>query len=136
MWMISLTTESKILSVRAFWKEWKNVFVKVGKRYLCAIDKKWEELETPWKLALYIQNCEWTSTIVRYFLVWIHLWNSVKMATSTQLNRRPQQRYNRSSTASVTQLISESCNSLLQRFRRPPSEKFSIDKTFSLVSNR
>uniref|UniRef100_A0A1B0CGX8 dual-specificity kinase n=1 Tax=Lutzomyia longipalpis TaxID=7200 RepID=A0A1B0CGX8_LUTLO len=32
-------------------------------------------------------------------------------------------RYTRSSTSSVTQLLSDSCNSLLQRFRRNPSER-------------
>lgn len=37
---------------------------------------------------------------------------------------RQQRRYMRSATAaSVTQLLSESCNSLLQRFRRNPSER-------------
>lgn len=35
-------------------------------------------------------------------------------------------RYTRSSTSSVTQLLSDSCNSILQRFRRNPSEK--LDK--------
>uniref|UniRef100_A0A182N135 Protein kinase domain-containing protein n=1 Tax=Anopheles dirus TaxID=7168 RepID=A0A182N135_9DIPT len=33
-------------------------------------------------------------------------------------------RYIRSNTASVTQLLSDSCSSILQRFRRNPSEKF------------
>ncbi|CRL05949.1 CLUMA_CG018897, isoform A [Clunio marinus] len=56
--------------------------------------------------------------------------------TSTQSNRRPQQRYTRSSTTSVTQLLSDSCNSLLQRFRRPPSEKSTNDKALSLAPNR
>lgn len=32
-------------------------------------------------------------------------------------------RYGRSATISVTQLLSDSCNSLLQKFRRNPSEK-------------
>ncbi|XP_070853146.1 uncharacterized protein Doa isoform X4 [Drosophila suzukii] len=41
-----------------------------------------------------------------------------------QQQPRPQRRYMRSATAaSVTQLLSESCNSLLQRFRRNPSER-------------
>nr|NP_001247354.1 darkener of apricot, isoform Z [Drosophila melanogaster]AFH06671.1 darkener of apricot, isoform Z [Drosophila melanogaster] len=41
-----------------------------------------------------------------------------------QQQQRPQRRYMRSATAaSVTQLLSESCNSLLQRFRRNPSER-------------
>lgn len=44
--------------------------------------------------------------------------------TGTSTAPRRQHRYTRSSTtASVTQLLSESCNSLLQRFRRNPSEK-------------
>lgn len=86
-------------------------------------------------------NCEWKHDregVCRdktHSLIF-HLWFSVKMATSTQSNRRPQQRYTRSSTTSVTQLLSDSCNSLLQRFRRPPSEKLTGDKTFSLATNR
>ncbi|XP_022210750.2 serine/threonine-protein kinase prpf4B isoform X5 [Drosophila obscura] len=49
-------------------------------------------------------------------------------ATTTQQQQpqppRQQRRYMRSATAaSVTQLLSESCNSLLQRFRRNPSER-------------
>lgn len=32
-------------------------------------------------------------------------------------------RYGRSATTSVTQLLSTSCNTLLQKFRRNPSEK-------------
>ncbi|SPP87741.1 blast:Serine/threonine-protein kinase Doa [Drosophila guanche] len=47
--------------------------------------------------------------------------------TKTQQQPQPprqQRRYMRSATAaSVTQLLSESCNSLLQRFRRNPSER-------------
>lgn len=49
-------------------------------------------------------------------------------------NRRNQRRYVRSSTtASVTQLLSDSCNSILQRFRRVPSEKLTGDKPLSLL---
>ncbi|XP_034664193.1 serine/threonine-protein kinase prpf4B isoform X9 [Drosophila subobscura] len=50
-------------------------------------------------------------------------------ATTTTTQQQPQpprqqRRYMRSATAaSVTQLLSESCNSLLQRFRRNPSER-------------
>jgi len=56
------------------------------------------------------------------------------MASSTQ---RRQQRYVRSSTtASVTQLLSDSYNNILQRFRRPPSEKYSTADKLSLTSNR
>lgn len=55
-----------------------------------------------------------------------------KMA-STQ--RRQQQRYTRSSTTSVTQLLSDSYNNILQRFRRPPSEKYNTaDKFLSFTS--
>ncbi|XP_050324823.1 uncharacterized protein LOC126756014 isoform X7 [Bactrocera neohumeralis] len=44
--------------------------------------------------------------------------------TSQQQPARQQRRYIRSATAaSVTQLLSESCSSLLQRFRRHPSER-------------
>ncbi|XP_060646495.1 serine-rich adhesin for platelets isoform X2 [Drosophila nasuta] len=44
--------------------------------------------------------------------------------TTPAAQPRPQRRYMRSATAaSVTQLLSESCNSLLQRFRRNPSER-------------
>ncbi|KAG5672772.1 hypothetical protein PVAND_002867 [Polypedilum vanderplanki] len=50
---------------------------------------------------------------------------------------RRQQRYVRSSTtASVTQLLSDSYNNILQRFRRPPSEKYSSADKLSLTSNR
>ncbi|XP_055539643.1 serine/threonine-protein kinase PRP4 homolog isoform X4 [Wyeomyia smithii] len=48
------------------------------------------------------------------------------MATSTSdlTTATPsRRRYVRSNTASVTQLLSDSCNSILQRFRRNPSEK-------------
>lgn len=48
--------------------------------------------------------------------------NSPPTSTSTATPTR-RYRYSRSSTASVTQLLSDSCNSLLQRFRRNPSEK-------------
>jgi CDC-like kinase len=46
-------------------------------------------------------------------------------ATVTQPSQSARRnRYTRSSTtASVTQLLSDSCNSILQRFRRVPSEK-------------
>lgn len=61
-------------------------------------------------------------------------WKKWKMASSTQ---RRQQRYVRSSTtASVTQLLSDSYNNILQRFRRPPSEKYSTADKLSLTSNR
>ncbi|XP_017846499.1 dual specificity protein kinase CLK3 isoform X6 [Drosophila busckii] len=47
-----------------------------------------------------------------------------KTADMEAAQPRPQRRYMRSATAaSVTQLLSESCNSLLQRFRRNPSER-------------
>lgn len=47
------------------------------------------------------------------------------MATSTSdLSAVPtRRRYVRSNTSSVTQILSDSCNSILQRFRRNPSEK-------------
>lgn len=47
------------------------------------------------------------------------------MATSTSdLTTVPtRRRYVRSNTSSVTQILSDSCNSILQRFRRNPSEK-------------
>lgn len=48
--------------------------------------------------------------------------NSPPTSTSTNTPSR-RYRYSRSSTASVTQLLSDSCNSLLQRFRRNPSER-------------
>lgn len=45
-------------------------------------------------------------------------------SSGTQTSATPRRnRYIRSSTSSVTQLLSDSCNSLLQRFRRNPSEK-------------
>lgn len=47
--------------------------------------------------------------------------NISSSGTATAPPRR--HRYTRSSTSSVTQLLSDSCNSLLQRFRRIPSEK-------------
>ncbi|GAB0095135.1 uncharacterized protein DMENIID0001_104870 [Sergentomyia squamirostris] len=44
--------------------------------------------------------------------------------TDTNKTTAPRRhRYTRSSTSSVTQLLSDSCNSLLQRFRRNPSER-------------
>lgn len=51
--------------------------------------------------------------------------DSAAEPASTQVAQpRQQRRYMRSATAaSVTQLLSESCNSLLQRFRRNPSER-------------
>lgn len=49
---------------------------------------------------------------------------SVKMATSSTEPSVRRNRYSRSSTTSVTQLLSESCSSLLHRLtRRGPSEK-------------
>lgn len=42
--------------------------------------------------------------------------------TADTVNPSRRYRYSRSSTASVTQLLSDRCNSLLQRFRRNPSE--------------
>lgn len=42
-------------------------------------------------------------------------------------------RYGRSATISVTQLLSDSCNSLLQKFRRNPSER--PEKKMGLTSN-
>ncbi|XP_055323170.1 probable serine/threonine-protein kinase dyrk2 isoform X2 [Sitodiplosis mosellana] len=48
--------------------------------------------------------------------------NSPPTSSSTITPSR-RYRYSRSSTASVTQLLSDSCNSLLQRFRRHPSER-------------
>uniref|UniRef100_A0A182J5A6 Protein kinase domain-containing protein n=1 Tax=Anopheles atroparvus TaxID=41427 RepID=A0A182J5A6_ANOAO len=45
--------------------------------------------------------------------------SSVTGASSSSARRR----YIRSNTASVTQLLSDSCSSILQRFRRNPSEK-------------
>lgn len=45
-------------------------------------------------------------------------------ATQSTTPSTRRHRYTRSSTtASVTQLLSDSCNSILQRFRRIPSEK-------------
>lgn len=49
--------------------------------------------------------------------------NSSWSTTPTTSRPSRRYRYSRSSTASVTQLLSDSCNSLLQRFRRNPSEK-------------
>lgn len=52
--------------------------------------------------------------------------NSTSSATSSTGNGSTsgngQRRYARSSTISVAQLLSDSCNSILQRFRRNPSE--------------
>lgn len=48
---------------------------------------------------------------------------SVTSTTATTSTPSRRYRYSRSSTASVTQLLSDSCNSLLQRFRRNPSER-------------
>ncbi|XP_031639688.1 probable serine/threonine-protein kinase clkA isoform X3 [Contarinia nasturtii] len=48
--------------------------------------------------------------------------NSPPTSSSTITPSR-RYRYSRSSTASVTQLLSDGCNSLLQRFRRNPSER-------------
>uniref|UniRef100_A0A1B0GMC1 Uncharacterized protein n=1 Tax=Phlebotomus papatasi TaxID=29031 RepID=A0A1B0GMC1_PHLPP len=51
---------------------------------------------------------------------------STETTTSTESNKTTaprRHRYTRSSTSSVTQLLSDSCNSLLQRFRRNPSER-------------
>ncbi|XP_059611273.1 dual specificity protein kinase CLK4-like isoform X3 [Phlebotomus argentipes] len=51
---------------------------------------------------------------------------STETTTSTDTNKATaprRHRYTRSSTSSVTQLLSDSCNSLLQRFRRNPSER-------------
>lgn len=49
---------------------------------------------------------------------------AAKPASTQDAQPRQQRRYMRSATAaSVTQLLSESCNSLLQRFRRNPSER-------------
>uniref|UniRef100_A0A336MST1 CSON004562 protein n=1 Tax=Culicoides sonorensis TaxID=179676 RepID=A0A336MST1_CULSO len=45
--------------------------------------------------------------------------SSTSSATSSGSGQR---RYARSSTISVAQLLSDSCNSILQRFRRNPSE--------------
>lgn len=50
--------------------------------------------------------------------------DSAAAAEPASTQPRQQRRYMRSATAaSVTQLLSESCNSLLQRFRRNPSER-------------
>ncbi|XP_049539147.1 serine/threonine-protein kinase Doa-like isoform X1 [Anopheles darlingi] len=43
--------------------------------------------------------------------------------TTTATGSAARRRYVRSNTASVTQLLSDSCSSILQRFRRNPSEK-------------
>lgn len=45
--------------------------------------------------------------------------NAETVGNSTQRRHR----YTRSSTTSVTQLLTDSCNSILQRFRRNPSER-------------
>ncbi|XP_052863267.1 uncharacterized protein LOC128269900 [Anopheles cruzii] len=47
------------------------------------------------------------------------------LATGTSSTHR---RYARSNTASVTQLLSDSCSSILQRFRRNPSEKLDLQQ--------
>lgn len=45
-------------------------------------------------------------------------------ASSSSSSQQPRRhRYTRSSTTSVTQLLSDSYNSLMQRLRRNPSEK-------------
>lgn len=48
--------------------------------------------------------------------------NTTSSATSSGTASNGQRRYARSSTSSVAQLLSDSCNSILQRFRRNPSE--------------
>lgn len=121
--------ESKIIG-----KLSENIFVKIPpdeRKHFRVRDRSvWGAVKSrEWK-----HDCEVFSSCI--YTNWYSPFPPVEMATSTQSNRRPQQRYTRSSTASVTQLLSDSCNSLLQRFRRPPSEKLTGDKTFSLATNR
>lgn len=130
------------MSMRAWRrKEWETFSWKfltsVEKRFGCDRQSVWK-FRAPWK-SFHVEIVNETTTVRCLsckYTNWFPPQFSVKMATSTQANRRPQQRYTRSSTASVTQLLSDSCNSLLQRFRRPPSEKLTVDKTFSLATNR
>lgn len=61
--------------------------------------------------------------------------SSPNSSSTTAATTPRRHRYIRSSTAaSVTQLLSDSCNSLLQRFRRNPSERLEKRANRSVIS--
>lgn len=62
--------------------------------------------------------------------------NSNSQCSSSSGPQAQQRRYTRSTTVSVAQLLHDSCNSILQRFRRNPSEKPTTTGTRSSEKRR